>query len=97
MGAAGHYLVAYDISDNRERLRVERCVSRYGRRIQKSVFYCVLDAPHLSRLQGDLEVITCRTGFTLVVALARPARVLSFGTESNPLAENWAFIVSGDK
>ena len=32
------YLVCYDIENNRERQRVAKCLQRYGRRVQKSVF-----------------------------------------------------------
>lgn len=32
------YLVCYDIEDDRERQRVAKCLKRYGRRVQKSVF-----------------------------------------------------------
>ena len=42
------YWLVYDISNDKERTRVERCVSRYGQRLQKSVFHCVLDARRLS-------------------------------------------------
>ncbi|NPA40770.1 MAG: CRISPR-associated endonuclease Cas2 [Aquificae bacterium] len=43
------YLVAYDISDNRTRLKVSRLLTKYGYRIQLSVFYI----PHIT--EGELE------------------------------------------
>lgn len=85
------YWIAYDISDDRERARVERCISRYGQRLQKSVFHCVLDVRRLSRLQGELEALACRSGTIILTALAEPPQVLSIGKSGLALAEKWAF------
>ena len=43
------YLVAYDISDNKVRLKLSRLLSRYGYRIQLSVFYI----PHITQAELD--------------------------------------------
>jgi CRISPR-associated protein Cas2 len=49
------YVVAYDIEDDRVRLRVAKVLGRYGVRVQKSVFECALDAEGLTRLTRRLE------------------------------------------
>ena len=45
------YLVAYDISEDGTRVKVSRVLSRYGFRIQLSVFYI----PHIS--ERELEAL----------------------------------------
>ena len=88
------YWIAYDISDDRERTRVERCLSRYGQRLQKSVFHCVLDDRRRSLLQGELEALACQSGTIILAALAEPAQINSIGKPGTTLTENWAFILS---
>ncbi|WP_240098376.1 CRISPR-associated endonuclease Cas2 [Thermomonas flagellata] len=85
------YWIAYDLSDDRERARVERCLLRYGQRLQKSVFHCVLDRQRLSRLEGELRALGCGSGAIAVAVLAEPARVLGTAGPDVILAENWAF------
>lgn len=88
------YWLAYDISDDRERARVERCVARYGQRLQKSLFHCVLDTKRLSLLQGELEALSCQSGSIILASLADPPQWASIGKASTPLGEDWAFTVS---
>ncbi len=33
-----HWIICYDIEDNKERTRIYKCLLRYGKPIQKSVF-----------------------------------------------------------
>lgn len=55
-------MVAYDVGDNRRRLRLERALQAFGRRVQYSVFECYLTLPearfHLERLAADLDAET---------------------------------------
>jgi CRISPR-associated endonuclease Cas2 len=85
------YWIAYDLSSDRERTRVERIVMRYGQRLQKSVFHCVLDTARLEHLQGELEALGCRSGSIVLVALAQPLQAYSLGTPPLALTEDWAF------
>ncbi|MEN9984596.1 MAG: hypothetical protein RI925_98 [Pseudomonadota bacterium] len=89
------YWLVYDISNDKERTRVERCVSRYGQRLQKSVFHCVLDARRLSLLQGELEALTCQSGTIILAALAEPPQWACIGKATPSLGENWAFTYFG--
>lgn len=86
------YWIAYDISNDRERTRTERCIARYGRRLQKSVFHCVLDTNRLDQLKGELEALGCRSGSIILAALAEPADISHIGTaDTSILTEAWAF------
>lgn len=53
--AARRYLVAYDISDDRRRTRIARCLQEYGDRVQYSVFVVDVRPARLVRLRTLLE------------------------------------------
>lgn len=44
-------VVAYDICDDRRRLRVHKVLKDFGRPVQYSTFECLLDSPQIARLQ----------------------------------------------
>ncbi|GHU30419.1 hypothetical protein AGMMS50256_17320 [Betaproteobacteria bacterium] len=48
------YVIAYDTPDNRRRKCIARLLAGFGKRIQKSVFECDLDAERLQRLRREL-------------------------------------------
>ena len=45
------YIIAYDIADNKRRLRVAKILESWGYRIQESVFQLRLDADSLARVR----------------------------------------------
>lgn len=47
-------VVSYDVVEDRRRTKVAKFMEDYGRRVQKSVFDCVLDEDKLQRLKGLL-------------------------------------------
>jgi len=49
------YVVAYDVEDDRTRDRVANVMERFGKRVQKSVFECVLEAPDLELMTRQLK------------------------------------------
>ena len=44
------YVVAYDVSDDADRVRLHNTLTGYGVRIQRSVFECVLDDEQLAHM-----------------------------------------------
>jgi CRISPR-associated protein Cas2 len=48
-------VVAYDISDDRCRLRVYKALKNFGRPVQYSTFECLVDPPQFVRLRGIVE------------------------------------------
>ncbi len=48
-------VVAYDIVDDRKRLRVAKLMKQYGVRVQKSVFECILDDRRYLRMKEQIE------------------------------------------
>lgn len=51
------YIVAYDIANNKRRLRVAKILESWGYRIQESVFQLRLDAPSLARVRRLLSSV----------------------------------------
>jgi CRISPR-associated endonuclease Cas2 len=49
-----HYVAAYDISDSRHRERVARILSRYGQRVQLSVFQIWIEPDDLPQLRREV-------------------------------------------
>ena len=50
------YIIAYDIADNKRRLRVAKTLESWGYRIQESVFQLRLDIATLARVRSPLAV-----------------------------------------
>ena len=48
-------LVSYDVVDDASRGRVAKVLLNYGRRVQKSVFECILDEKRFLDMKGRLE------------------------------------------
>lgn len=86
------YLVSYDISDNKERYRVEKTVSDYAQRIQYSVFYAVLNQHHLQKLQKQLQTLHIKTGNVFITSI-NPASWQTIGVNTFNPNENWAFTL----
>lgn len=55
--SARRYLVAYDISDDRRRARVAKCLQTYGDRVQYSVFVVDVRPAGMVRLRTRLELL----------------------------------------
>ncbi len=62
MPASSCYTVVYDLSDDRERYRVDKVLKGWGFRVQKSVFECRLSRRERIRLAGLLEGLQLKSG-----------------------------------
>jgi CRISPR-associated protein Cas2 len=49
------YLVCYDVADNRRRYRLDKLLSGYGIRAQRSVFECAIDAGQAAELEAAAQ------------------------------------------
>ena len=56
------FAVCYDMSDDRERRRVDKCLRGYGFRVQKSVFECRLNGAAHKRLSLQLANLAITSG-----------------------------------
>jgi len=75
------YVVAYDIGDDKVRLKVAQLLQAYGERVQESVFECVLAADDLERLSDRLGGLleSCEGGEVRVYRLCANCLGESFG------------------
>lgn len=74
------YILCYDISDDRERLRVEKVAKRFGLRLQKSVYWCALEnGTHKAALEEALRKLNPRSGCVLLIPAPNWDTVNSFG------------------
>ena len=62
MKEAAEYAICYDISNDRERSRVEKILKGYGFRAQKSVFECKLTRSGKTSLVTALSKLEIKTG-----------------------------------
>jgi len=84
-------ICAYDIADDRERARVERVASRWGRRIQKSVFWIPLASRYQrNRLVRELRELEIQSGSILLIPAPRWQTVVTVGDDVlDPESHAW--------
>lgn len=94
MSESARYLIAYDISDNRERYRVDKLLQGYGFRRQKSVFECRLTLALLARLRIALDALALETGFVMIERLAHNSHRITFGAAAPKdfVDDGYAFV-----
>ncbi len=66
MASYSNYTVVYDISSNRERLKLAKLMRAFGFRVQKSVFECKLKALDKKKLIEKLEELNIKTGWVKI-------------------------------
>ena len=95
MARSAAYAVAYDITDDRERGRVDKVLRGYGMRVQKSVFECRLTRWQADKLVAAIEALSLTTGFVLMYRLLEPGEPRVAGKRPESLAEDddAAFVV----
>jgi len=57
------YVVVYDISNNKERRKINNILIGFGFRVQKSVFECKLNKRYYLQLIQELKRLDIKTGF----------------------------------
>ncbi|MGH7505299.1 MAG: CRISPR-associated endonuclease Cas2 [Longimicrobiales bacterium] len=80
--ARRHYLVTYDISDDKRRNQVFRTLHGFGDHAQYSVFFCEMNREELARLRQRLRAaIHQGEDQVLIVELGTAARPVQAGLE----------------
>jgi CRISPR-associated protein Cas2 len=74
-----HYVVSYDISDDRRRDQVFRTLYGYGNHAQYSVFFCELSDVELVRLRSTLR--------GLIHHQEDQVMIIDLGSNTQPLEE----------
>ena len=77
-----HYLVSYDVSDDKRRTRIFKTLHGFGDHAQYSVFFCELSDHELVRLRTKLRsAIHHKEDQVLIVDLGTNTRPLEEGIE----------------
>lgn len=77
-----HYLVSYDVSDDKRRARIFKTLNGFGDHAQYSVFFCSLNDRELVELRTRLRsAINQKEDQVLIVDLGATARPLEEGLE----------------
>ncbi|MBN1271080.1 MAG: CRISPR-associated endonuclease Cas2 [Candidatus Aminicenantes bacterium] len=64
------YIVAYDIPDDRRRYRIAQTLLDFGKRVQHSVFECILDEKLVEEMQKRLsEIISIKEDSVRIYSL----------------------------
>lgn len=93
-----HYLVAYDIVDDRRRDRVAKRLQASGDRLQYSVFWVRANPARLIRLQASLDSLINHAEDSVLICDLGPAtsgtsgRIISLG-RTRPVTANEALVV----
>ena len=87
------YAIAYDLSDDRERSRVDKVLQGWGHRVQKSVFMVRVARRGADRLKAELERLELQTGSVLLFRIQNNVEVWSAGLEFKDPEEVTAYVI----
>lgn len=87
-----HILVIYDVSDNRRRRRIANLLNRYGTRVQRSAFECIVTETLEARLEKRLSAIIDTTDSVRIYFLSA-ARIRALGSESDKIYGKEAYLI----
>lgn len=73
-------LVIYDITDNKRRLRMAKCLEKYGLRVQRSAFEAILDKKRRERMENEASKLINEEEDSLrIYVLQAPFEVKTWG------------------
>jgi CRISPR-associated protein Cas2 len=93
-----HYLVSYDISDDRQRLKASKILDDYGDRVQESVFELVnlsdgIWQKCLQRLKSKVELGGQDSIRVYVLCETCRGKILMLGRGEKPMDEPDVYVV----
>lgn len=87
------FAVVYDISDDRERRRVDRVLQGFGFRVQRSVFECRLTPGAQRKLRNQLDLLGLKTGFVRLYRVLGTAPAATVGVAPPGPDDTHAYVV----
>lgn len=87
------YAVVYDVSQDRERERVDRLLLGFGRRVQKSVFECRLTRAGADELRRRAQALGLESGFLILYRLQTGHRHVRVGQAPPDMDQDAAEVV----
>jgi len=88
------YIVVYDISNNKERRKINNILIGFGFRVQKSVFECKLDKRYYNQLISQLEALDIKTGFIKIYKKEKLRKddVIGIPTKNSTIDDKNAYV-----
>jgi CRISPR-associated protein Cas2 len=90
---AALFVVTYDISDDRERYRIDKVLKGYGFRVQKSVFECRLGKADKSRLIAGLNKLPIESGSVKLYRVYAAAEIINVGKRTENRDGDFAYVL----
>jgi CRISPR-associated protein Cas2 len=87
------FAIAYDLSDDHERYRVDKVLQGWGHRVQKSVFMVRTNQRGANRLKDELERLELQTGSVLFFRMQNHVKVWSTGQPFDDPDDVAAYVV----
>lgn len=87
------FAVCYDMSDDRERRRVDRLLQGFGFRVQRSVFECRMTPGALRKLRHQLESLGLKSGFVRMYRVLGSATATTVGVAPAGPDDDHAYVV----
>lgn len=89
------FLVAYDLSIDKERRKVEKLMTSLGQRVQKSVFECQLDKARETRLLVALRRLKLQSGDVRIYRLSSESvhRIIGVPALATTTEQSASFVV----
>ena len=76
-------VIIYDISDNKRRRNVVKCLKGYGIRVQESAFECVLDNIKFTKLSKEIvKYVDVKEDLLRIYKLTKRNEILNFGNSN---------------
>ncbi|MDD5033361.1 MAG: CRISPR-associated endonuclease Cas2 [Methylococcaceae bacterium] len=93
MKEAGEFVVAYDVSNDIERRKVDKVLLGFGFRVQKSVFECKLTRADQRAVIAALEALDLHTGSVRIYRVYGGTQVRTVGKPINDPDSDFAYVV----
>lgn len=86
------YVVAYDVSDDRRRTKVVKVMQKYGKRINLSVFECMLSDSQFKTLKESIMKVSDRKNDHILVYPLCLNCFIKIESLAGGLSETWGKV-----
>lgn len=90
--AQPEFAVVYDLSDDRERRRVDAVLRGFGFRVQKSVYECRLSRAGRQRMQRALDALQLQSGSVRIYRIYAGAAKCTIGQAEPDIDAEAAYV-----
>lgn len=91
-----HWMILYDIRDAKRLRKVEKCVSDYGWRLQKSIFESDFKECYLRSMKRKLKNIIDNTDFILIFKICerdwQKRELYGKAAKGNPMSDKYMIL-----